>query len=286
MNPSALPETRTFLGALPGPRLLVLGAIHGDEPCGPLAIGRIIEEIESGALTLARGTLACIAVANPEAQARNARFVEENLNRIFKEWPEPSSYEQRLANVLAQEVRDCDYLLDIHSMTAKSEPTVFVDFPTPENRALAQVLGMRYAILGWPELYADSAYLASYDTTQYAHAVGKPGVLIECGQHEDPEAAEVAYRALRAALMHLSMIEGAAEPLPLASVRMRELYIKRSDEDAFPRDWRHLDPFEKGDVLASTPAGDIVAGFDGVMLLPKKGHPVGTEWFYTGAWAD
>ena len=40
-------ETVSFIGLRPGPKLIVTGAVHGNEPCGPTAIRRVIEESRS-----------------------------------------------------------------------------------------------------------------------------------------------------------------------------------------------------------------------------------------------
>lgn len=59
-----------FLGMQPGPRLLVLGAVHGNEVCGTRAIERILAELESGALAITRGQLTLLPVTNPWPTAK------------------------------------------------------------------------------------------------------------------------------------------------------------------------------------------------------------------------
>jgi len=44
-----------FHGLQPGPRLIVLGAVHGNEVAGVRAIERVLGEIESGALLIREG---------------------------------------------------------------------------------------------------------------------------------------------------------------------------------------------------------------------------------------
>ncbi|OYU73378.1 MAG: succinylglutamate desuccinylase, partial [Burkholderiales bacterium PBB5] len=56
-----------FAGMAPGPRLIVTGAVHGNEVCGTIGIRRVIAEIESGALVIARGSVAFVPVCNPQA---------------------------------------------------------------------------------------------------------------------------------------------------------------------------------------------------------------------------
>ena len=48
-----------------GPRLLVLGGVHGDETCGSAGIDRVLAELDAGTLQLLRGQLTLVPVANP-----------------------------------------------------------------------------------------------------------------------------------------------------------------------------------------------------------------------------
>ncbi|RZI65452.1 MAG: hypothetical protein EOP79_11440, partial [Variovorax sp.] len=54
-----------FASTEPGPRLVVLGGVHGNETCGTVGIERTIAELDSGALTLLRGELTLVPTANP-----------------------------------------------------------------------------------------------------------------------------------------------------------------------------------------------------------------------------
>ena len=40
----------SYAAVAPGTRLIVLGAVHGNETCGTRAIARVIAEIDAGAL--------------------------------------------------------------------------------------------------------------------------------------------------------------------------------------------------------------------------------------------
>ncbi|MGH8848422.1 MAG: succinylglutamate desuccinylase, partial [Polaromonas sp.] len=48
-------RTLSYRGLAPGPRLLVLGAVHGNEVCGTHAITQILTELDSGTLAVERG---------------------------------------------------------------------------------------------------------------------------------------------------------------------------------------------------------------------------------------
>jgi predicted deacylase len=53
-QPSSL-RLHQYAGLAPGPSLIVLGAVHGNEVCGTRAIGRLLAELDGGSLALARG---------------------------------------------------------------------------------------------------------------------------------------------------------------------------------------------------------------------------------------
>jgi len=75
-------EVHRFFSRGPGPRVLLLGGVHGDEKAGVLALERLAAEFASGRLSLARGQLTIAPRVNAEAVARGVHFVDENLNRI------------------------------------------------------------------------------------------------------------------------------------------------------------------------------------------------------------
>lgn len=280
-------QHKKFDTGRPGPRVLFFGAIHGNERCGPGAIETVIKELESGKLSLSSGSACFVPICNTEAYERNTRFIEEDLNRVFRKHETPRTHEQRLAHELTSYIDESDIFLDIHSMQAAGPVNLFIDFPTEENRSFARVFNAPYAILGWPKLYAETGVsLLSGDTTEYAHKKGKVGLLIECGQHEDPEATAVAYRAIYATLAYAKLIAAreAERPIqPMKEITMTELFVKHAEGDRFSRIYTHLDPIAAGEVIAIRETGEeIRAAQDSIMILPKLKGPVGKEWFYLG----
>ena len=90
----------SFASTEPGPRLIVLGGVHGNETCGTVGIERAVAELDSGALTLLRGQLTLVPVANPLARRLMQREGERNLNRSFRPSAAPADYEARITNLL------------------------------------------------------------------------------------------------------------------------------------------------------------------------------------------
>jgi predicted deacylase len=131
-----------FDSLVPGPRVLLLGGVHGDENPGMLALAKLIERLNAGKLRLLRGKVAVAARVNAAAAKRGLHFVEENLNRIVREHAAPATHEQRLANELIALIAEADVVLDLHGTPASTLPFVFLDDESPETRAWAESLGV------------------------------------------------------------------------------------------------------------------------------------------------
>lgn len=276
---------REFKTSISGFKLLIFGAIHGNEICGPCAMSRVIADLESGTLKLQRGGVTFVPVCNPRAYSEKVRYVEENLNRVFRPSSIPETYEQKIANDLCPLIDRYDILLDIHSTTAAGPPTVFIDFPTPENRAFAGALGASYALVGWPELYSRDGWgITSYDTLRYAHGVDKITALIECGQHDDPDACNFAESVIHRALAHFNLIE--EEFLAVRDrkeIIMTKIFLKQHYGDHLLKPWRHLESIPTGSVIAQRQLGEKIIAQDGnIMIMPNDTAKVGEEWFYLG----
>ncbi len=61
---------------VPGPTVVILGGVHGNETCGVKALPALSQ------VSLQRGKL-ILLYGNPLAIEQNVRFVEYNLNRLF-----------------------------------------------------------------------------------------------------------------------------------------------------------------------------------------------------------
>lgn len=66
-------QSVNFTALKPGPTLIVLGAVHGNETAGSKAILRCMEEFQSGAKTLLCGSVTFVPITNPLAYNRKQR---------------------------------------------------------------------------------------------------------------------------------------------------------------------------------------------------------------------
>jgi predicted deacylase len=305
-------QSINFAAPVPGPRLIVTGAVHGNETCGTVAIRRVLDDIEHERLAIVRGAVTFVPVTNPLAYERKQRQGDRNLNRKLAPTENPREFEDHVANWLCPLLAQHEVLLDLHSFHTAGEPFAMVG---PENNAgtlepfahavqeeaLAVRLGVRRIVDGWLGTYAEgverrrergtqagSAGLdlhADYGvgTTEYMRRVGGWGFTLECGQHEDPRAPEVAHRAILNTLAHLKLID-APPPQPVGDVealRLVQVVDKAHRDDRFARAWASFDPVRAGELIGTRHDGTAVtAASDGRIVFPNPSAEAGQEWFY------
>ena len=301
-----------FASTEPGPRLVVLGGVHGNETCGTVGIERTIAELDSGALTLLRGELTLVPTANPLARRLLQREGERNLNRSFRPSDAPADYEARITNLLCPLLDRHDVLLDLHSFQSAGEAFSMIGprdnagtlepfaRATEEGR-LALHIGTPRVVEGWLDIYAaslaqraggtpadDAALAFGWGTNEYMRSRGGYGVTLECGQHMDPAAPAVAHAAIHSALRLLGMVGGTAVAPPQpALLRLVSVTDRLDEEDQFVREWATFDAVAQGEVIGVRADGRMLhAERDGFIVFPNTEAGAGTEWFYFAVASD
>ncbi|HEY4069783.1 MAG TPA: succinylglutamate desuccinylase/aspartoacylase family protein [Burkholderiaceae bacterium] len=302
----------------PGVRLIVTAAVHGNETCGTVALRRIIDEMSRGALRLAAGEVTFVPVTNPLAYERGQREGDRNLNRRLLPTAEPREFEDHVANWLCPLLARHDVLLDLHSF--RSPGVAFALVGPPDNAgaleafthaeqesALAVRLGVGRLVDGWLSTYASgierrrarnalrgaSGPVVHADhgvgTTEYMRRMGGWALTLECGQHEDRYAPELAYQAVRRTLAHLGLVAAAEPPAAGAveSLRLFEVVDKEHADDRFSRSWTSFDPVRAGELIATRHDGTpLRAECDGFVVFPSQDAGAGQEWFYLARSTD
>jgi predicted deacylase len=307
----------SYAAVAPGARLIVLGAVHGNETCGTRGIERVIAELDAGSLELRAGRVTFVPVTNPLAYANNRRAGDRNLNRKLGPTSAPREFEDHIANWLCPLLAEHELLLDLHSFTAPGVPFVFMGprdnaGPVePFDRAaieegLARRLGVGRAVDGWLTTYAAGVVWrqanaarfpdATLDldprygigTTEYMRSIGGSALTLECGQHEDPAAPDIAHRAIVNTLAHLRLVD-APDPPPasMQCLSLVEVIDRLHPGDAFAREWRSFDPVAAGQPIGSRhDSSAVVAPFAGFIVFPNPGAEPGQEWFYLARSSD
>ena len=305
-------EVHQYRSLASGPRLLVLGAVHGNETCGARAIRAVADEFARGARRIVRGVLTLVPVANPVAFARGTREGDRNLNRDFRPSVCPENAEDRIASHLAPLMSSHDALVDLHSFASEGKPFVFFgpqdndgDLEpfrrATEEAALARAVGPRRLVYGWLPAYArgvgrrpGGSIAYGIGTTEYMRSQGGYAVTVECGQHADPAAPAVARAAIENAIDLLQLGDRAMPRSPAASgsaaaephdaielIEMCDVFDRQSPDDRFAATWRSFDRVRQGQPIAQRADGEaLVAPEDGYVVFPSPNAIPGREWFY------
>ncbi|WP_371134438.1 succinylglutamate desuccinylase/aspartoacylase family protein [Limnobacter sp.] len=304
----------TFTALKPGPKLIVLGAVHGNEVSGSKAILKMMAEFEAGERVLQNGQVTFVPITNPLAYNRKQRNGDRNLNRNLTPASNPVDFEDHVANWLCPLLAAHDVLLDIHSFQKGDVP--FALFGPKNNgnklesfgheeeeRSLALRLGVSRFVDGWLDTYAKGvanrvAYLEStggsgeglntdprygMGTTECMRASGGYAVTLECGQHDDPNGPLVAYRAIDNTLVYLGLLIGdGVKPVDeYQHLSLVEVNDKHHVDDQFVRPWSSFDPVRKGELIGIRQSGEEVrASRDGFIVFPNTLSQAGQEWFY------
>lgn len=311
------PPTR-LLGRLdsgrPGPTVVLLAGLHGNEPAGTRAIRAVIEALRRQEAPL-RGRIVGLA-GNLGALAAGRRHLARDLNRGWKRDDvaallAPSSTrrlaeddEQRellraIAPLLA-EAREPVVFLDLHSTSGDSPPfTVMADVLRNRKIGLALPLPL---ILGIEEIL-DSTALG------YLCDLGHVALAVEGGQNDDPMTVANHEAAIWITLAASGALDAADVPdLParcaqlaaasrgrpsVVEIRHRHL-VEEGDGFAMRPGWSSFQPVRRGEVVADDARGPIRVPESGYMLMPRyqgQGEDgyfivraVSPFWLHLSAW--
>jgi predicted deacylase len=316
VNPPSLNHLRQhrFSALRPGPKLIITGAVHGNEVAGTRGIERVIGEVERGEIDIVRGSVTFVPVCNPMAYREGRRMGDRNLNRRLMPTATPQDFEDRLGRVLCPLLAEHEVLLDLHSFRSPGQPFVMrgpadndgtlepFRHAAAEGRLAAHV-GVNRVVEGWMQAYADGVARRrargltpgavhedpSYGvgTTEWMRSQGGYGVTLECGQHDDPAGPDVAHHAIRQTLALLGIAEGIVlQPpkAPFECLRLVEVIDRFDAADGFAKTWTSFDPLREGELIAVRADGtELRAPRDGFIVFPDVGALPGHEWFY---WAQ
>ncbi|WP_088278686.1 succinylglutamate desuccinylase/aspartoacylase family protein [Ideonella sp. A 288] len=313
--PAPLPPFKSvrYAGRAPGPRLIVTGAVHGNETCGTRGIERVMADLDSGRLVLQAGSVTFVPITNAKAYVLGRRAGDRNLNRALQPTAEPREFEDHVANWLCPLLAEHEVLLDLHSFQSPGRAFVMVgprDNTGPlepfahaaDEEALARRLGVGRAVDGWLDTYAtgvarrraaaeaegrsgtlDLHPRYGVGTTEYMRSQGGWALTLECGQNDDPQSPEVAYAAIRQTLAHLGLTAEAPPPVvsPMEALSLVDVIDKVHNDDAFARPWQSFDALRAGDLIGTRANGEAVhAPHDGWIVFPNPRSEARQEWFY------
>jgi predicted deacylase len=281
------PYVWSFDAGRAGPQVMVQALTHGNEICGAIALDALLGQQSSwqpqrGRLTLAFGNIAAFARWDP-ADPDRSRYVDEDFNRV---WGDEAlsgprdSIELRRARELRPYLDAADLLLDIHSMHEPCKPLMVCGADGrggEKGAALSRQLKVPELLLidtGHP------AGLRMIERGSFADPKdARTAVLIECGQHWERAAAEVAMDTMLRFLGHagvlaepfvIAWLRRIARPLPAQQQRVRvtEAVVARSLDFRFVREFCGLEVLPRaGELIATDGAHEFRAPYDNTVLV-------------------
>lgn len=285
-------------GLEPGPTLILLGGIHGNEPAGLLALRRafsLLEEKQSAV----RGEVMFLA-GNTRALLKGTRYVDEDLNR---RWTERNIRGVSAVRVLTSESLEQQELLaelekalktargevhfvDLHTTSASGVPFATVG-DTLRNRRFAMnfpatiILGLEEEIDG-----TLLEYLNSLGAVTMGFEAGQHVAESSVGHHEAVSwIAIVAAGNLRAEDVpelsrHRATLTRASGGASIVEVRYRHK-IRAEDRFRMEPGFANFQRVKQGELLARDHRGQITARESGMVLLPLY-QALGDDGFFLG----
>lgn len=251
----------------PGPTVMVQALTHGNEICGAIALDFLL----GSSFVPGRGRL-ILAFANVEAFRRfdyddpdRSRYIDEDYNRV---WTDEAlagprdSIELRRARELRPFVDSADWLLDLHSMHEPCRP-IMVCGVWEKGGQKSVALSRRIGVPA--DLLVDTGHPSGLRMIERGGfgdpASPRTAVLIECGQHWEKSAADVAIDTL----VRFLGVTGLASP----SWVQEKTLLERSPVQ---RVIRVTEP-----VVAKSPAFRFASPFKGLEVIPKRGTVIATD---------
>lgn len=271
----------------PGPTLLVVAGMHGNEPAGVVAAQRVLERLQQQAVEVV-GRVVALA-GNLGALRQGRRFLQRDFNRGWtaealarlQRLPDgelgPEDREQRellaaFERVLAEATGPV-LVVDLHSSSAPGPPFLCLA-DTIDNRRLGLATGIAI-ILGIEETI-DGAAIAWFGDR------GVVALAAEGGRHDDPHTADNHEALLwllltRVGIVPPGIVDTAAYRRHLARAGsgvppiveiVRRHAITPEDRFAMAPGFTNFARAPRGTLLAHDRRGEIRAERDSVVLLP------------------
>jgi len=271
-------------GNTPGPKLYLGAAIHGDEVDGVAILFRALADIDPAAL---RGSIVCVPVQHPlsfhaDHRLPISQFMKSPLDQAPADaWAcFPGDVDGNLAQILAATlfdmIKECDWVVDIHTPTRGGRYVPIAILPHPnlgETHGKAEAMAHAFGS-GWIMRTDSGFYVADGILCVEATRAGVPAFTFETGEggRLEEDVIDQGATYIRNVMQWLEMIEGSPTPATRTYV-MREFLGLRAQRGGLLLNRKKLgDLVKAGDILCSIVDiyGDevesIVAPEDGIFV--------------------
>jgi len=282
-------------GTRPGPTLIVIGGMHGNEPGGIGAARNVLAAVDPEAVS---GEVVAL-IGNLRASSLGRRYIAQDLNRLWQ--PEKLAAARALASPADEQLELVElsdaidkviaraagsvHVVDLHTTSAAGIPFAVVG-PTEAHRAFARALALP-GVVGLEEALAGvlTRHYGQRGCVTLAIEGGQSGsdtaqANLEAGVTLALEASGVVAHVPGAAAAREHLARARGELPPLIEVVSRHAVAPEHDFRMEPG-FANLQVISSGTLLARDRGGEIRAPFDGVVLLPLY-QPLGEDGFFYG----
>jgi succinylglutamate desuccinylase len=264
---------KIFDSKKPGPNLVIMAGVHGDETCGLKAFDAILPTFKP-----LQGRVIFI-IGSPRAVDVGRREFEGNLNRMFRSDPEitdveRNTYEYKRSRELMPILKKADALLDIHSST--TEQTIPFTICEKQSFEVVAQLPVEVVVSGIDALHPTG-------TDAFVNQSGGLGICIECGNHTDPNATNTAIEAISKFLSYFNVTnKKSSHPVNKQRFVNAEWIYKNKNRFTLSKDFQEFERIRKDAIIGLDGAEQIEAPYDGVILFPHNREESNTEAFLFG----
>jgi len=266
----------------PGPTVMVQALTHGNEYCGAIALDLLFKEKVfpvQGKLILSFANVAAFARFDFDDPDRS-RYVDEDINRVWDDEQllgSRDSAELRRARELRPFVDSADVLLDLHSMTEPCQP-IMVCGVLGKGGEKSIALTRRIGVPGI--LLVDTGHPAGLRMIERGAfsdpASPRTAVLIECGQHWEKSAVDVAVDTLNRFLAVTGVTKRDLKKTPQAQkvVSVTEAVVAKSTEFRFESEYKGLECIPKAGTPVARDGAQVwkTPYDDAVLVMPSTAH--------------
>lgn len=232
-------------GALPGPILCLMAAVHGDELNGIEMVRRVMHDLDPAKVS---GAVIGIPIVNVQGFRRGSRYLPDrrDLNRYFPGNPNGSAAARIAYSFFNNIVTHCDALIDLHtgSFERTNLPQIRADLRNPDVMTLTQGFGSMVILHSTPAV----------GTLRHAATLaGIPAVTLEAGGPSQLELNEVklGVKGIETLINTLGMVKKRrlwGEPEP---VYYRSSWVRADNGGILLSDVSLGSTVRKGDLLGS-----------------------------------
>lgn len=275
-----------FGSGLPGPNILIIWSIHGNEICWSNAIEQLRNQLIIWGLKIVCWSVTCMPYANHKAYLSGKRQDTVNLNRIFgDDWlRETATNDEKVAVTKLKElIQISDFVLDLHSFASWEDiPFIFKDINDDTLDKLLSYIPIKYIVSWWNNLYEWDNVL---DSIWYTSTLTKLWCCIECWITGSTNTSVVAFDSIISTLEFFWVLSR----MPVSKdgpfhqkkeIRVNTI-IRKPKWGYFVKPWKNFDKIDNNTVLWIDIDGkEICSNQNWYIVIPNEDVEEWWEWCY------